>query len=159
MFDGFIRDHAHLTPRALAVITPASTLTYAAFNADIDRFGAALAEMSIGRDTNVVSIAMDDPVLTYVLMAALACAGVRDVAAFAVPNAAGLEDCWLAVVADPGFDRDDLAPHLSGYKGLPPNRFAWVDEIPRNAMGKVERTKLRDALLAALGQSPDRTDV
>ena len=82
--------------------------------------------------------------------AALACPGILDVAAFAVPNRAGLDDCWLAVVTEPGFDRDDLAPHLSGYKGLPPNRFAWVDEVPRNAMGKIERTKLRDALLAVL---------
>lgn len=91
--------------------------------------------------------------------AALTCPGVRDVAAFAVPSTAGLDDCWLAVVTEPGFDREDLSPHLSRYKGLPPNRFAWVDEIPRNAMGKIERTKLRDALLAALGQSPDQTVV
>ncbi len=87
--------------------------------------------------------------------AALACPGVRDVAAFAVPSDAGLDDCWLAIVTEPGFDRDTLAPHLAGYQGLPPNRFAWVDEIPRNAMGKVMRTQLRDALLAALAQARD----
>eukprot|EP01035_Chromulina_nebulosa_P032630 gene32630-43606_t len=72
MFDGFIRDHAALTPRAAAILTPARRVTYAAFNADIDRVGAALAGLGIDRRTNVVSIAMDDPVLTYVLTAALA---------------------------------------------------------------------------------------
>jgi acyl-CoA synthetase (AMP-forming)/AMP-acid ligase II len=84
--------------------------------------------------------------------AALACPGVLDAAAFAVPNAAGLDDCWLAIVSDVGFDRESLATHLAAYRGLPANRFAWIDEIPRNAMGKVDRNKLREALLAALDQ-------
>lgn len=85
--------------------------------------------------------------------AALACPGVIDCAAFAVPNAAGLDVCWLAVVGAPGFDRGSLAGHLARYRDLPPPRFAWVEEIPRNAMGKVQRTVLRDALLVAI---PDR---
>ena len=81
--------------------------------------------------------------------AALACPGVRDAAAFAVPGADGIDQCWLAVCGAPDFDRDSLAPHLAAYPDLPPPRFAWVSEIPRNAMGKVERSRLRDALLAA----------
>ena len=80
---------------------------------------------------------------------ALECPGVLDAAAFAVPAPDGLDQCWLAVSAGPGFDRDSLAPHLANYPGLPKNRFAWVEAIPRNAMGKVERTRLRDALIAA----------
>jgi malonyl-CoA/methylmalonyl-CoA synthetase len=83
--------------------------------------------------------------------AAFACPGVRDTAAFAVPGPDGLDQCWLAVAAGAAFDRDSLAVHLSAYRNLPPLRFAWVDEIPRNAMGKVERTRLRDALIAATG--------
>ena len=86
--------------------------------------------------------------------AALACPGVHDVAAFAVPGPEGLDQCWLAVTAAPDFDRDSLAPHLAAYPDLPPPRFAWVSEIPRNAMGKVERNRLRDALLAATAR-PD----
>lgn len=81
--------------------------------------------------------------------AALACPGVSDAAAFAVPGEAGLDVCWLAVATQPGFDRGQLAPHLAAYPGLPPPRFAWIDEIPRNAMGKVERSKLREAVIAA----------
>ena len=85
--------------------------------------------------------------------AAFDCPGVFDCAAFAVPDAQGLDQCWLAVVAAPDFDREGLAVHLAGYRGLPANRFAWIDEIPRNAMGKVERAKLRDALMAVLGDA------
>lgn len=91
--------------------------------------------------------------------AALACPGVIDCAAFAAPagdsrggGLRGLDQCWLAVTAAPDFDREALAQHLAGYRNLPPPRFAWIDEIPRNAMGKVERSKLRDLLMTALGQ-------
>lgn len=80
--------------------------------------------------------------------AALACAGVRDAAAFAVPDPTGIDQCWLALTVDPDFDRSRLAPHLARYPNLPPPRFAWISEIPRNAAGKVERAKLRDALVA-----------
>lgn len=86
--------------------------------------------------------ALEDP--------ALACPGVLDCAAFAVPDEQGMDRCWLAVVTAPGFDRDSLAAHLANYPGLPEKRFAWTETIPRNAMGKVERDKLRDALLAVL---------
>jgi acyl-coenzyme A synthetase/AMP-(fatty) acid ligase len=87
--------------------------------------------------------------------AAFACPGVIDCAAFAAPEAGqpgGLDQCWLAVTAAPDFDRDALARHLAQFRNLPPPRFAWIDEIPRNAMGKIERAKLRDILVAALGQ-------
>ncbi|HEX7943137.1 MAG TPA: fatty acid--CoA ligase family protein, partial [Phenylobacterium sp.] len=80
--------------------------------------------------------------------AALACPGVRDAAAFAVPDEQGLEHAWIAVAAAPGFDRDTLTPHMAAYPGLPAHRFAWIDEIPRNTMGKVDRGRLRDAVLA-----------
>jgi len=79
---------------------------------------------------------------------ALECAGVLDCAAFAVPDSSGLDQVWLAVVAAPGLDPTQLRADLARRPGVPPLRIAWVDEIPRNAMGKVERARLRDALLA-----------
>ena len=78
---------------------------------------------------------------------ALECPGIRDACAFAVPDADGLDVAWLAVAADPGFDHDILEHHLANYPNLPRSRFAWFETLPRNAMGKVERTKLRDAVL------------
>lgn len=82
---------------------------------------------------------------------ALECPGVVDCAAFAVPAVEGVDECWLAVVAEPGFDRDRLPAHLAAQPGLPPIRIAWTDDLPRTPSGKVSRTALRDAVLGALG--------
>ncbi|MBW8813031.1 MAG: acyl--CoA ligase [Caulobacterales bacterium] len=76
------------------------------------------------------------------------CPGVLDVAAFAVPDPQGFDHAWLAVVAAPDFERESLLRHLARYRDVPTPHFAWIDEIPRNAMGKVERAKLSDAVLA-----------
>jgi fatty-acyl-CoA synthase len=81
--------------------------------------------------------------------AALACPGVRDCAAFSVPDPTGLEAGWLAVVAEPGLDAAQLGRHLQQRDGLPVPAFAWIESIPRNSMGKVERHVLREAVLAA----------
>lgn len=80
---------------------------------------------------------------------ALECPGVLDCAAFAAPDVAGLDQVWLAVVAAPGLDGPQLQAHLAKYQNMPPLRVAWVDEIPRNGMGKIERNLLRNALVGA----------
>src|SRR3954467_1368929 len=72
MFDEAIRDHAHLTPRAPAVIAAPRTWSYAEFNADIDRFGAALTALAIIPPGAVVSICLETAYLNYVALAALA---------------------------------------------------------------------------------------
>ena len=77
--------------------------------------------------------------------------GVRDAAAYAAPDAAGMDVCWLAVVADDDLDRAGLAEHLAAKDRLPAVRFAWTESIPRNAMGKIERRHLREETMAALG--------
>jgi acyl-coenzyme A synthetase/AMP-(fatty) acid ligase len=76
--------------------------------------------------------------------------GVVDCAAFSVPDAGGMEQAWLAVVTEAGVDRARLGGEIASTTDQPPLRFAWIDEIPRNAMGKVERGHLRDAVLSAL---------
>lgn len=87
--------------------------------------------------------------------AALEHPGVRDCAAFALPDAAGQDECWLAVVAAEGLTRQSLVDHLDRQGGrLPAVRFVWIDEIPRNAMGKIERAILRDQVLAAIAAAP-----
>src|SRR4051794_26287046 len=72
MFDGYIRDHARWTPRATAVLTPQLSVPYARFDADIDRFAAALSGLGVGPDTGVVSVCLDDPYLTCLATVALA---------------------------------------------------------------------------------------
>jgi acyl-CoA synthetase (AMP-forming)/AMP-acid ligase II len=84
--------------------------------------------------------------------AALACPGVTDAAAFAAPDDQGIDQLYLAVVQGEGFERERLVAALQGLPGVwPPTRFAWIAEIPRNAMGKVERARLRSETMAALG--------
>jgi acyl-CoA synthetase (AMP-forming)/AMP-acid ligase II len=83
---------------------------------------------------------------------AMGCPGVRDAVAFAAPDEAGVDQCWLAVVQGEGFERERLAAHLDQLReSVWPIRFAWTEAIPRNAMGKAERRRLRDETLAALG--------
>lgn len=82
---------------------------------------------------------------------ALAYPGVLDAAAYATPDESGLSVCWLAVVAAEDFDRQGLARHIADCgKPLPPIRFAWTQAIPRNAMGKIERRRLREETIAVL---------
>jgi acyl-coenzyme A synthetase/AMP-(fatty) acid ligase len=82
---------------------------------------------------------------------ALACPGVKDAAAYAAPDGTGTDVCWLAVVAAEGFAREGLARHIAASdRVLPPVRFAWIEAIPRNAMGKAERRRLREETVAVL---------
>ena len=59
----------------------------------------------------------------------------------------------IMVSGTAGTGKSSLAAHLAPWPDLPPNRFAWVDEIPRNEMGKIQRKTLRDALIATLAQA------
>ena len=80
--------------------------------------------------------------------ALLACPGVADVAAFAVPTAAGLHQCWVALVRGAGFDQDAVVGQVAAsLPWLPPLRLVAVERLPRNAMGKVERAALVAAAL------------
>lgn len=84
---------------------------------------------------------------------AMACPGVADAAAFAVPDEQGLDFCWLAVVQGPDFQRDRLAELIAAQgDDLPPVRFAFTESIPRNQAGKVERERLRRDAMAVLGR-------
>lgn len=78
---------------------------------------------------------------------------VRDAAAFSVPNARGLEECWIAVVTSGEVSRDSFMASLrSARVQLPDIHFARTPEIPRNARGKVDRAALRAQTQAALGK-------
>ena len=82
---------------------------------------------------------------------AFAYPGVKDAAAYAAPDAAGLDVCWLAVASAGDLDRQGLADHIArSGRGLPEVRFAWIDTIPRNAMGKAERRRLREETISVL---------
>ena len=71
-------------------------------------------------------------------------AGVADVAAFALADAASIDQPWLAVVRDGDVGHEAIGRVLD-LPGLPAVRIAWIDAIPRTPMGKVRREKLRVA--------------
>jgi len=72
--------------------------------------------------------------------------GVIDAGAFALPDANGVDQPWVAVVRASGFKlaEADLGKVLAPL-GLPPVRIAWIDAIPRSPLGKVARQTLRQA--------------
>ena len=79
--------------------------------------------------------------------AALDHAAIVDAAAFVFENADGVDDLALALVAAEGFEFDALQRHLRQALApdLLPRCYLRVREIPRNAMGKVQRARVRDA--------------
>ena len=75
-------------------------------------------------------------------------AGVRESAVIGVPHADFGEAVLAVVVCAPGaaLNEDQVTTHakdrLAGYKT--PKRVAFVDELPRNTMGKVQKNLLRE---------------
>ncbi|MGF1529216.1 MAG: malonyl-CoA synthase, partial [Candidatus Competibacterales bacterium] len=75
--------------------------------------------------------------------------GVVESAVFGVPHPDFGEGVTAAVVLAPGTPREeqpiieDLAERLAKYKL--PKRVLFVDELPRNTMGKVQKNRLREA--------------
>jgi malonyl-CoA/methylmalonyl-CoA synthetase len=75
--------------------------------------------------------------------------GVRESAVFGVPHPDFGEGVTAAVVREPGAlvspaeIIDAVRPRLAAYKL--PKRIVFVDELPRNAMGKVQKNALRAA--------------
>ncbi|MFN3536999.1 MAG: class I adenylate-forming enzyme family protein [Brevundimonas sp.] len=72
--------------------------------------------------------------------------GVVDAAAFALPDANGVDQPWVAVVRTSEFTlaEEDVGKALAPL-GLPTVRIAWIDAIPRSPVGKVARETLRQA--------------
>jgi len=76
------------------------------------------------------------------------CPGVRESAVVGVPDARHGERVVAFVVrGDPRLDEDRLRAHLAGHlvDYQRPRTFVFVDDLPRNALGKVLRTQLRDS--------------
>jgi acyl-coenzyme A synthetase/AMP-(fatty) acid ligase len=75
--------------------------------------------------------------------------GLKDVGAVPLPNASGIDEIHIALVTDGSDDRGvvervgkALRPTLTGDLNL-----IRLPEIPRNEMGKIDRARLRQAIL------------
>ena len=81
--------------------------------------------------------------------------GVQESAVFGVPHPDFGEGVAVAVVRAPGatVTADQIvtqvAPHLARFKH--PRHVVFIDALPRNAMGKVQKNQLRDAHRGAFG--------
>lgn len=110
---------------------------------DIGRLTADGLLVLAGRETTVLNLGGDKVSPERIEQAVAALAGVEQVAAFSVPNAAGIEELAVAVVmAD--FDAQALRQHCA--RELPehfvPFHFVQMADIPRNDMGKIDRRRL-----------------
>jgi malonyl-CoA/methylmalonyl-CoA synthetase len=82
--------------------------------------------------------------------------GVKESAVFGVPHPDFGEGVAVAVVPENGaqLTEEDLvaavAPHLARFKH--PRRVVFLDALPRNAMGKVQKNQLRDSYADAFAK-------
>lgn len=111
---------------------------------DLGRFGDDGMLRVEGRADDVMNFGGEKFLPRTIEEAALACPGVADAGAFTMPDAVGVGTPWIAVVRGEGLSEPALAQALR-MPGLPPVYVAWVDRIPRNALGKVQRDMLRQA--------------
>ncbi len=72
--------------------------------------------------------------------------GVRDAAAFAVTTPVGVAALGTAVVWRGEADMSGLREHLRRRlpPGFVPKFLVAVDSVPRNASGKIDRTRLKE---------------
>jgi fatty-acyl-CoA synthase len=78
---------------------------------------------------------------------------VTDAAAIAIPDAQWAERPMLVIVRRPGsvIDEHDVRNFLAGRvaKWWLPDRYAFIDELPRTATGKVSKKTLRERFVGA----------
>lgn len=103
-----------------------------------------------GRSDDLMNIAGHKILPLWIEQPALAVAGVRDAGACSLIDADGLERCWLALVGDRALDgtllRNALARQLHFVVKI---QVTFVPEIPRGALGKIDRIKLREVVRLA----------
>src|SRR5262249_58648191 len=69
--------------------------------------------------------------------------GIVECAAFGAPDALGMQQIWLAVVATKEIDLEKLRQHCAAKLGVrAPRQFLTLGELPRSETGKVLRAEL-----------------
>ena len=98
----------------------------------------------VGRKDEMINIGGAKIAPATIEHALLACPGVKEVAAFTVPDADGVERLWAAVVKDEGYAQDALEAAWARFDVAAWGRLnlIYFDAIPRNGMGKTMRPEL-----------------
>jgi len=74
-------------------------------------------------------------------------ADIRDAGVCSVPGDKGLEELWVAVVAERPIDLAALKRSIEASLPMPLDRLFQIEEIPRTDLGKIRRHELRERLL------------
>jgi acyl-CoA synthetase (AMP-forming)/AMP-acid ligase II len=97
-----------------------------------------------GRQKAVLSIGGDKfkPEMVEEVLAAFP--AVDQAAVFSLPNELGIDAVSAVIMARSNIDKDQLRAHCEARlpRQVVPVDFIFVDKIPRNAMGKIDRAKL-----------------
>jgi acyl-coenzyme A synthetase/AMP-(fatty) acid ligase len=74
---------------------------------------------------------------------------IKEAAACGVAGPSGLEEIWVAVVANGTVDIDEIKRHLSehGDVRIAPDEVFVFDELPRGELGKVQKYRLKELML------------
>jgi acyl-coenzyme A synthetase/AMP-(fatty) acid ligase len=96
-----------------------------------------------GRTDDLMNLGGHKVLPRLVEEAALACPKVREAAAFAFEVDSGIDRCGVAVVVEDGFEMAKLGEVVrAALTPVHAIRIMVVDSLPRNEMGKIERSRL-----------------
>jgi fatty-acyl-CoA synthase len=99
-----------------------------------------------GREESRLNVGGDKVNPELVEATLIAFDGIEDAGVFSVANELGIEEVYALIVAKSAIDERALRAHCEArlLSGFSPVRFFPVERIPRNAMGKIERSQLAD---------------
>jgi len=106
----------------------------------------------IGRSDDVLNIGWNKLSPSALEDLVLRVAEVGDVGVCSIPNADGIEEIAIAV-SDPRGSAQELEERITNaFRDVQIGRFhlLWLDRIPRNANGKIQRDRLKDAAVRTL---------
>jgi acyl-CoA synthetase (AMP-forming)/AMP-acid ligase II len=101
-----------------------------------------------GREKNIIDLGGTKISPEAVEAALMSYPGVSFAAAIGVPNALGIEEVWAAVTGTAGLNPQAMRAHCARRlpAGEAPVRIVQVADIPRLAIGRVDRRKLQEML-------------
>ncbi len=98
-----------------------------------------------GRQNDVLNAGGGKMAAEKVEAALLAFKGVKEAAAFMVTSTLGVDEVWAAIVCSEKIDPENLRAHCR--PRMPtvfvPSRIVTVESLPVNAMGKIDRPRLK----------------
>jgi acyl-coenzyme A synthetase/AMP-(fatty) acid ligase len=104
-----------------------------------------------GRQRDLLNIGGGKMAATAVEAALLSYPGVREAGVFSATNKMGVEEVWAAIVAGEDIDHDALRAHCRARMApiFVPAHLVPVAALALNEMGKVDRARLKQEVMAA----------